>query len=227
MTVAPELPSSAALIASLSSYGIKVSLGHSNATYSQGLDALLVGASGLTHAFNAMSPLHHRAPGLLGLVSLPPNSAPPPPFYSIIADGHHLHPSVVSLLYNANPSKAMLVTDSIELAGLKDGVHPGHAQIPHQQRKEGTKVTIEGTDTLVGGCISLQESVRNLMAWSGCGVAAAVRCVTENVADFMGEGEIGRLETGRWADFVVLDDEGEVWETWVRGMKVWERAEND
>ncbi|KAF2100054.1 Metallo-dependent hydrolase [Rhizodiscina lignyota] len=234
VTLAPELPQSSALIQNLSSRGIRVSLGHSNATYAQGVEGLKAGATGLTHVLNAMSALHHRDPGLPGLVGLPlstVSSHPPatpgtePPYYSIIPDGHHIHPNVVSLLARSGPQKAILITDSIELLGLPDGTYPGHAQIPFNQTKMGTKVVIEGTDTLIGGCCSLQEGVRNLMKWSGCDVAQAVRCVTENVASFMSLEDRGKLEEGRRADFVVLDDDGNLRETWVAGKKVWEKSQ--
>lgn len=220
MTLAPELESSSSLIETLTSAGIKVSLGHSSATYDQGLSAVHAGATCLTHTLNAMSPLHHRDPGLAGLVTAPGSTSP---YFSIIPDGNHLHPSVATMLFRANPEKCIVITDSIELAGLDDGIHPGHSQIPHDQQKSGSRVTIAGTDTLVGGCASLQECIQNLMKWSGCGVAEAVRCVTENVADMMGDKTRGKLEAGRRADFVVLNDEGEVLQTWVAGEKVWEK----
>lgn len=170
-----------------------------------------------------MAPLHHRDPGLAGLVAAAPSTLPECPYFSIIPDGNHLHPSVATMLFRSNPSKRILITDSIELAGLPDGTYPGHAQIPHRQTKSGSRVTIEGTETLIGGCASLQECVQNLMKWSGCGVAQAVKCVTENVADFMGDGRRGKLEEGRRADFVVLDDDGNVLQTWVGGRKIWEK----
>jgi len=69
----------------------------------------------------------------------------------------------------------------------------------------------------------LGECVQNLIAWSRCGVAEAVRCATENVADFMGDTERGSLKVGRRADFVVLGDDGEVLQTFVAGRKVWEK----
>jgi len=174
-----------------------------------------------------MTPLHHRDPGLAGLITLPEQNehGVAPPYFSIIPDGNHLHPSVVTLLHRANPRRSILITDSIELAGLEDGVYPGHAQIPHPQRKRGNRATIEGTETLIGGCMSLHEGVRNLMKWSGCGVAQAVRCVTENVADMMGLTDVGKLEQGRRADFVVLSEEGELLQTWVGAKKVWEKRE--
>ncbi|KAJ9661218.1 hypothetical protein H2201_006577 [Coniosporium apollinis] len=226
-TLAPELPDASTLIQDLRSRNIRVSLGHSNATYEQGLNGLRAGATGLTHTLNAMSGLQSREPGLPGLISLPPTSSnPPPPYFSLIPDGHHLHPATLSLLYRAAPSRAILITDSIELAGLPDGLYPGHAQIPHSQRKVGSRVVIDGTDTLIGSCIPLQQGVRNLMEWTGCDVAQAVRCVTENVAEFMGvdgPGGVGVLKEGRRADLCVLSEEGEVLQTWVAGKKVWER----
>ncbi|QIW96809.1 hypothetical protein AMS68_002327 [Peltaster fructicola] len=225
VTLAPELDGSDSLIRSLTSRGIKVALGHSTASYDQGLTALTAGASGLTHTLNAMAPLHHREPGLAGLVGAAPSNATQSPYYSIISDGNHLHPSVATMLFRANPSKCIVITDSIELAGLEDGTYPGHAQIPHRQTKCASRVTIEGTDTLIGGCASLQECVQNLMKWSGCNVAQAVRCVTENVSDFMGDNTRGKLESGRRADFVVLDDEANVLQTWIAGKKVWERGQ--
>ncbi|KAF1991393.1 carbohydrate esterase family 9 protein [Aulographum hederae CBS 113979] len=221
-TVAPELPGAPALIKELLSHDIKVSLGHSTATYAEGVTALAAGAGCLTHTLNCMLPLTAREPGLAGLI----NHSPSPPYWTVIPDGHHVHPSNISLFYSSAPDTCILITDSIELCGLADGVYPGHAQIPLPQRKTGTRVTIAGTETLVGSCISLQEGVRNLMRWTGCGVEAAVRTVGENVAEMMGvggKGGRGKLERGWRGDFVVLDKEGEVLETWVAGRRVWRK----
>lgn len=254
LTLAPDLPGSAALIGHLRETHphITLSLGHSPATYAEGQLALHLGARMLTHAFNAMSPLHHRDPGLPGLIHRHDT------WFSLIADGIHVHPAVCALAFRANPARCVLVTDSIELAGLKDGVHEGHGQIRGRQRKEGNRVTLEGTETLVGSCITLDECVRNLVAFSGCSLAEAVRCVTENVVDMLGEAERqgrmvqeermeaesvvveragrerretrfevrkrGKLEPGRRADFVIMDEQGNVLETWMAGKKVWSKA---
>jgi N-acetylglucosamine-6-phosphate deacetylase len=182
----------------------------------------------LTHTLNAMPAFNSRDPGLAGLISLPATHVPASPYYTLIADGQHLHANTVSLLYRANPNRAITITDSIELASLPDGVYPGHSQIPFEQVKAGDRAMIAGTDTLIGGCIPLQQSVRNLMDWSACGIAEAVGTVTENVAALMGiDGEGGRgvLKEGRRADLTVLSDEGEVLQTWVAGVKVWDREE--
>ncbi|KAF2143250.1 carbohydrate esterase family 9 protein [Aplosporella prunicola CBS 121167] len=237
-TLAPELEASTALIRALTAHGVVVSLGHSVASYSTGLAALAAGATGLTHTLNAMAPLESRAPGLAGLLALPddPTAAVPAPYYSLIADGQHLAPATLALLYRAAPHRALLVSDSIELAGpsLPAGTYPGHAQIPHPQVKithDATgallptpKAVLEGAETLVGGCAMLRECVRNVAAWSGSGIAGAVAAATENVAKFMGvEGAVGSLREGRRADLCVLNEEGEVLQTWVAGRKVWER----
>lgn len=224
VTLAPELEDADLLVRKLTHNGIRVSLGHSTASYTQGLAAIRAGATCLTHTLNAMAPLHHRDPGLAGLVTAAPSATSESPYFSIITDGNHLHPSVATMLFRANPGNCIIITDSIELAGLPDGSYPGHAQIPHNQVKQGSRVVIEGTETLIGGCAGLGECVRNLLEWSGCDVAEAVRCATENVADFMGDNERGRLGVGRRADFVVLNDSGEVVQTWISGSKVWEKS---
>ncbi|KAK5175389.1 uncharacterized protein LTR77_000528 [Saxophila tyrrhenica] len=221
VTVAPELEHASALICDLVSRNIRVSLGHSNASYADGLTALEAGATCLTHTLNAMAPLHHRDPGLAGLVTAAPSTTLASPWFSIIPDGNHLHPSVATMLFRSNPEKCVFITDSIELAGLEDGTYPGHSQIPFNQTKKGSRVVIEGTETLIGGCASLSECVQNMMKWSGCRIAEAVQCVTENVVELMGDEERGKLEAGRRADFVVLDEDGNVAETWVGGMRVW------
>ncbi|KAF1997894.1 carbohydrate esterase family 9 protein [Amniculicola lignicola CBS 123094] len=228
VTMAPELPDSSSFINTLASHDIRVSLGHSNATFTEGLSGLKAGATCLTHVLNGMSSFTSREPGLAGLTSLSPTHVPGPPYYTLIPDGEHLHPNTVSLLYKFNPKKAILVTDSIELASLPDGTYPGHAQIPFQQTKKGTRATIAGTDTLIGGCISLQQGVRNLLQWSGCGVAQAACSVSENIAGLMGlDGPGGRgiLKEGRRADLCVLNEQGDVLQTWIAGHKVWDKEE--
>ncbi|CZR53225.1 related to N-acetylglucosamine-6-phosphate deacetylase [Phialocephala subalpina] len=204
-TLAPELPGALEHIKKLREYGVSVSMGHSAANFGQGVEGIKAGANLITHTFNAMNPLHHREPGLPGLLS-----SPSPPYFSLIADSIHLHPNIVSLAYRSSPTHCILITDSIELSGLPDGIYPGHAQIPHQQLKTGNKVTILNTDTLIGTCIGLDECIRNLMAWAGIGVEEAVMCVTENVAEAVGLRDRAKLEVGRRGDFVVLSESGEV-----------------
>ena len=125
ITLAPELEGSQALIESLSTQNnIVVSLGHSSADYDKGLTAMKAGAKALTHTFNAMNPLHHRTPGLAGLIA-----SSETPYFSLIADGIHLHPATLTMAYRSRPDRCILITDSIEMAGMPDGIYPGHAQV--------------------------------------------------------------------------------------------------
>ena len=121
LTIAPELLGSTSLIQTLSHHrSLVISLGHSLADYDTGLHALEAGAKCLTHVFNAMPPLHHRSPGLAGLIT-----SVQAPFFSMIADGIHLHPATLVMAYRSNPERCILITDSIEMAGMPDGLYPG------------------------------------------------------------------------------------------------------
>ena len=220
ITLAPELEGSQALIKRLSQRdNVVVCIGHSNADFETGLAALGAGARSLTHVFNAMNPLHHRSPGLAGLIA-----SPQAPYFSLIGDGIHLHPAILTMAFRSQPRKCILITDSIEMAGLPDGIYPGHAQIPRPQRKEGNRVTIDGTETLIGSCSSIDECVRNLLKWSGCSLPEAVACATENVVNMLGDVSRGMIEPGRRADFVVMDDQGQVLQTWIKGVQVYDRS---
>ena len=219
VTLAPELKDAIGMVGDLVGRNIIVSLGHSAATYEQGEEALKAGATMLTHVFNAMNPLHHRRPGLPGLIA-----SQHAPFYSLIVDGVHVHPATATMAFRANPQKCILISDSIELSGMPDGVYPGHAQIPHQQRKHGNQVTIFGTDTLIGSCCGMDECVRNLVKFSGCTWPEAIRCASQNIVELMNVKDRGKIEAGRRADFVVLDTEGTVKQTWVKGQLVYGRV---
>jgi len=160
VTLAPEMGATQELIWDLTQRGIVVSLGHTAADSDTGTRALSAVANMLTHVSNAMNAFSHRSPGIAGLIT-----AKEAPFFSLLVDGIHLHPATLTMAFRTNREKCVLVSDAIELAGLPDGVYDGHAQIPHPQRKGGNKVTIEGTDTLIGSCISVDECVRNLQQW--------------------------------------------------------------
>lgn len=199
-TVAPDTENGP-LIKDLAGRGIRISLGHTHATYDMGLAALLSGAS-------CLQPLacpDSRDPGPTGLISLPHNHRPPPPYYIIVCDGVSVHPRVAALLFRVNPKKAIV-------APRGSSPRPGNAD----QQKQGPGVVANGYATV-------DQGVRNLMNWTGCTLAEAVRTATENIADFMGVSDRGKLEEGRRADFIVLNDEGHLQETWIAGVKVWSK----
>ncbi|EGO54042.1 hypothetical protein NEUTE1DRAFT_68347 [Neurospora tetrasperma FGSC 2508] len=140
ITIAPERGSIVTLIPELVARGIIVSIGHTETSLPVASAAVKAGAKMITHLFNAMKPLHHREPGVFGLLGLPASApAPAPasvsvsgeegeedktckrPYYGVIADGIHLHPLSVCLAYNLHPRGFILVTDAMHLAGMPDG----------------------------------------------------------------------------------------------------------
>ncbi|KAJ9645895.1 N-acetyl-glucosamine-6-phosphate deacetylase [Coniosporium tulheliwenetii] len=137
ITFAPEIPGVLSCIPQLVDHGITVSLGHTDATFHEASAAISAGASMITHLFNAMRPLHHRDPGIFGLLGTTPGSPTTitttttssspgqaaKPFFGCIADGVHLHPTTVALAYSAHPSGFILVSDAMALMGLPDGTY--------------------------------------------------------------------------------------------------------
>ncbi|ETN43207.1 uncharacterized protein HMPREF1541_02366 [Cyphellophora europaea CBS 101466] len=248
ITVAPELPGAPDLIRQVKAKWpwVRVAIGHTAASYEEAVEGIRAGASMVTHTFNAMNGVTGREPGVPGLME----GAEKGVWYSAIADGVHLHRAVLDMAVqlglhdDGNGSgRCIGITDAIELAGLEDGVYGGNGQIVGRQIKEGNKVTIEGTGTLVGSCVLVDHVVRELAginaagaqggvseAWKHLGeeergkrLVKGVKAVSENVAAMMGEKERGLLAAGKRADLVVLDWEGSVRETWVAGTRVFQR----
>lgn len=207
ITLAPELPGTLASIPTLTSRHIAVSIGHSEASYEEALAALSAGATSITHLFNAMRPLHHRDPGIFGVLGGTP--APPrqqrKPFFGVIADGVHLHPTSVAIAWAAHPPGLVLVSDAMSQVGLPDGTYDWTNG--ERIRKRGPLLTLEGSDRIAGSCITLVECVANFWNWTGVGVAQAIGAVTATPARMLGlEGVKGSLEPGADADVVVLSD---------------------
>src|SRR5919202_3000823 len=172
MTLAPELDSTGEVIPYLRSLGITVSLGHSQATATQAQEAFKLGASMVTHAFNAMPGLHHREPGLLGAALVHPNV-----YCGMIADGQHISPTMLQLLLRAGcyEKGIFLVSDALAPIGLPDGVYPWDKR--QIEVKNGTARLPDGT--LSGTTLSLLVGVENLVKWGICEVGEAIALATE------------------------------------------------
>lgn len=248
LTIAPELEGAIDMIHDIKrSYPhIVIAVGHSAATYEQGIEAIKAGATSITHVFNAMNPLHHREPGLAGLVGLrslqqdgtngsdvanqkgQSSDAANAPYVTMITDNIHLHPAILRLCYYTNPARCILITDSIELAGLPDGIYPPNGQITYPQRKVGSRATNVADrskgekETLIGSCITLLEGIRIMAQTTGVTLGESVNCASTNVADLMRDTTRGQLTAGRRADLVVLDSTGNVKQTWIGGNLVWQ-----
>ena len=146
ITAAPEIGLISSAISSVVSHSIIFSIGHSEASYEEASRAVEEGATMITHLFNAMRPLHHRNPGIFGVLGKVESN--PRPSFGIIADGIHLHPTTIKISFNAHPDGCILVTDAMHLLGLEDGTY----EWTNGQRivKTGSLLTLEGSDKIAG-----------------------------------------------------------------------------
>lgn len=210
LTIAPELKGAAEVIAEANQRGVCVSIGHSDATLDQARRGVKAGARHATHTFNAMRPLDHRAPGILGEV-LTNNQLSA----DVIADGIHVDPVVVDLLFRAKGiEKFVLITDAISATGMPDGRYQlGTLEV---ELKDG-RCTRDGT--LAGSALTMDRAVRNVMKFAGLDLQQAVRAASLNPAKTAGIKK-GTIEPGADADFVVLTATGEVRATIVKGQVI-------
>ncbi|KAI2633225.1 carbohydrate esterase family 9 protein [Hypomontagnella submonticulosa] len=231
ITAAPELGQMTNLIPELTSRGIIYSIGHSEATYEEASAAVAAGATMITHLFNAMRPLHHRNPGIFGVLGLAESL--PRPYFGIIADGEHLHPTTIKIAFNAHPDGFILVTDSMHLVGLPDGAYQWtNGDSASHIVKKGNKLILEGTDRIAGSSITLIECVSNFLSWSGASIPQALKAVTSTPAAMLGlQGIKGCLDDGADADLVVFSENHHgnrreliVDEVWKFGTKVFTRS---
>lgn len=151
ITAAPEVGNMSMLIPEITSRDIIYSIGHSEATYEDATTAVRAGAMMITHLFNAMKPLHHRNPGIFGVLGIAESL--PRPYFGVIADGVHLHPTSVKIAFNAFPNGFILVTDAMHLAGCRDGIYEwtnGENIV-----KCGPRLTLQGSDKIAGRYVRL------------------------------------------------------------------------
>jgi N-acetylglucosamine-6-phosphate deacetylase len=208
MTLAPELPGAGALIDVLLARGVVVSLGHTDATVAQANAAFDAGAHGVTHLFNAMRPLLHRDPGIVGAAL-----ARDDVYVSIILDNIHLAPQTARTVWKAARERMVLVSDAIAAAPRNDG--PSTLGELDLQVHEGA---VRGPDgVLAGSVLTMIEAVRNLHQL-GAPIEDAVGAATLAPARFLGDPELGRIDVGLPADLVVLNDRVEIERVVVAGV---------
>lgn len=215
VTLAPELPGALDAVRHLVADGVVVSVGHTDATAAEVRAAVDAGASALTHLFNAMAPLGHRAPGPVGVTL-----AGGPIVAGLVADGIHVDPDVVSLAWRClGPDRLALVTDAVGALGLP----PGPQRIGDLEVILGPAGVRTADGTLAGSDLAMDRAVRNLVAFSGCSASEALRCATRTPANVLRRTDVGTLAPGARADAVVLTPELEVVATLVAGEVVWGR----
>jgi len=197
MTIAPELPGASELITFLRAHGVVVSCGHSDATAAEAHRAFDHGATTVTHLFNAMRPLGHRDPGIVGAAL-----ARPDVIVQIIVDGVHLAPEVVQVVWRAAAGRVALVTDAIAAAGVGDGEFAlGDTRI--DVREGVARRAADGV--LAGSVLTMLDAVRNLHAL-GIPIERALEAASSVPARVLGSDRVGRIERDAPADLVVLDD---------------------
>jgi N-acetylglucosamine-6-phosphate deacetylase len=212
ITVAPEIPGALALIQHAASLGVKVSIGHTNATSEEAQAAVEAGARSATHTFNAMRPLDHRAPGVIATV-LDDDRL----FAELICDGVHVAPEMVRLWLKAKGTdKAILVTDSMSAAGMPDGTYTlGTFQV---EVADGRAMA---NGSLAGSVLTMDRAVANLQRFTGSSLGTAVRLASHNPAKLLGlEDSIANPVAGQPANFNVFNASGDLQSTILNGTRL-------
>ncbi len=208
MTIAPELPDALEVITEAARRGVLVSIGHSDADLDASRAAVTAGARHATNTFNAMRPLGHRDPGILGEVLVDSRISA-----DIIADGIHVDPIIVKLfLQSKGPDNSVLITDATAATGMPDGRYRlGSLEVDVQDGK----CLREGK--LAGSVLTMDRAVRNVMRFAGWDLQHALSLATVNPARVAKLADAGRITAGAPADLVVLSPSGEVRNTIIGG----------
>jgi N-acetylglucosamine-6-phosphate deacetylase len=211
LTIAPELPGAIEVITEAAKRGVCVSLGHSDAELGAARAGVAAGARHATHTFNAMRPLGHRDPGILGEVLTDLRLSA-----DIIVDGIHLDPAVVQIFLKLKgPDNAVLITDATAATGMPDGRYRlGSLEV---EVKDGRCMS---GGNLAGSVLTMDLAVRNVIRFAKWDLQQTLRLATINPAKVVGLQGGGFLKPGAPADFVVLSPAGEVKKTVIRGMGI-------
>ena len=212
MTLAPELPGAVELVAHAATRGVRVSVGHSNATAAETRAAIAAGATSATHTFNAMRPLDHREPGILGVVLTSDRL-----YAELICDGIHTAPEMVKLWWSAKGSaRGILVTDAMSAAGMSDGEYQlgGFAVQVANGRAMARGV-------LAGSVLTLDRALATFVAFTGANLDDALCLLTANAAAMTGlQSQAGSFATGTPANLVAVNSSGVLQASIVHGKSV-------
>jgi len=215
VTVAPEQPGALTLIGRLRQAGVVVSVGHSDATFEQAVAAIDAGATLTTHLYNAMSPLHHRAPGVVGAALTDDRVT-----VMLIADGVHVHPAALNVALRAKgPERIALVTDAIAAAGAP----PGRFALAGVEVISDGKSARLADGTLAGSTLTMDRAVRMISGVAGARLEDALAMASSVPAAAIGLADTGRIAVGRSADLTLWSAALEVTATIVAGAIAFQR----
>ena len=220
VTAAPEVEGCLEVISEITKNNqVVFSIGHTMSDFETGLKAIQKGATMMTHLYNAMPAYTARNVGVVGLISATKDELPSEkiPYYGLVADGIHVHPSAIKSAYDANPNKAILVTDAMSLIGLEDGIYKRGNQ---SVEKKGHLLHLEGTETIAGSATYLLDCVHNLIKWTEIPIQNALATITNNPARSLNISKRkGFLNPGCDADFNILTKTGELKHVYKLGLK--------
>jgi N-acetylglucosamine-6-phosphate deacetylase len=210
VTLAPELPGASQMIRQLVDAGVRVSLGHTDATYEQAVEAIQIGAAHMTHCCNAMRPLHQRDPGPLSAVAQAPQV-----YGELIADGVHVHPAMMYVVVKLlGPERTIVITDALAAAGLDDASF----EFAGQPARVISGVARLADGTITGSVLTMDRALRNILRMTPVTLSEAVGMLTHNPAHAANALERkGGLSRGCDADLVLLDQSLELQATLCRG----------
>ena len=212
MTIAPERENALDVIREGVKNGVRMSLGHTMATYAEAMAAIDAGANHATHTFNAMRSYNHRESGVLGAVLTTESVT-----CEAICDMVHLAPATVKLISRAKGlDKMILISDSVLITGMPDGeyIYDGQTRIV----KDGVSRTLNGT--IAGSCFTMADGAKNLVKL-GFSLADVARVGSLNPAKAAGlDGQLGTLEKGKLADILVCDKDMNIERVMLRGRFV-------
>ncbi|MBQ8578517.1 MAG: N-acetylglucosamine-6-phosphate deacetylase [Clostridia bacterium] len=214
ISCAAELEGGEAFVKTAIARGATVSIGHTDATYEQALDAMSWGVNAFTHTFNAMRPIHHREPGPV-VAGLTTENA----YCEVIADGFHLNPAIVKLAYMAKkPAHLTLITDSMSATKCEDGEYSIAGEKVYVVN--GKAINEEGN--ISGSTICLYQAVRNLMTFAGVSFAEALPYATIVPASMLKiEKSVGSIAAGKDADLLLVCPETyDITAVWQKGEAV-------
>ncbi|KXT79036.1 N-acetylglucosamine-6-phosphate deacetylase [Streptococcus sp. DD13] len=215
IALAPEREGARDFIRKVTDEGVVVAIGHSNATYDQAVEAVEAGASVWVHAYNCMRNMTHRELGVVGaMYSLPGTTA------ELICDGHHVDPKACQVLARQKgKAEIALITDCMRAGGLPDGDYM-LGELPVTVA-EGTARLVHGGN-LAGSILQLKDGVKNIIKWGLASPEEAIRMASLQPAKSVGiEDRCGQIKAGLAADFLVLNDDFELVETYLDGRSVY------
>ena len=209
LALAPEIDGAMEALHRATELGVRVVLGHTDATYAQTRAALAAGGCGGVHVFNGMRGIHHREPGCAGAVLLEPGTV------EVIADGVHLHPAILQLITRLKAREdVLLISDCMCAGGLDDGAY----RLGEMDVVVANGVVRTEAGSLAGSTLTLEDAVDLMARNAGIAWRDAVHMASLSAARFLGlDARIGSIATGKDADLAVIDRSGAVVATIVGG----------